>query len=344
MKKSIRYGVVGFSRNQFDKKAAYNILDDLFLKIKIKHRTRAIEIVSGYTNSGIPKIAYELAEKYGFFTVGFSARQALKVKSGVYPAKKVILRGEKFGEESEAFVNYIDGLIRVGGGPQSRRECELFKARHADNNLESRLKEFEVEWFGEKPDNASGEAIKGLKLIEDFIPQDFQEELIDKIDEGKWLNELKRRVQHFGYKYDYRARMINNSMKVNDLPEWVSPVVDRMLDEQILIVAPDQMIINEYQPGQGITKHVDCVPCFGGQIVSLSLGSPTVMEFQNLVKNEKIIKVLNPGSLLIMEGESRYNWQHGIPSRKSDLINGKRIKRSRRLSLTFRKVILDGPG
>lgn len=151
--KTIKFGVVGFSRNQFDKKAAHQILDQLFKAINEKHAGKEIEIVSGYTNSGVPKIAYELADEYGFATVGFSAEQALSVRSGVYPVQKVILKGKRFGDESEAFVRYIDGLIRVGGGKQSRTETEIFKLLHKDKPLESILKEFEVEWYGTKPKN-----------------------------------------------------------------------------------------------------------------------------------------------------------------------------------------------
>jgi hypothetical protein len=33
-------------------------------------------------------------------------------------------------------------------------------------------------------------------------------------------------------------------------------------------------------------------------------------------------------------------WQHGIPARKSDLHNGRRVQRGRRVSLTFRTVVL----
>jgi len=148
LKKSIKYGIVGFSRNQFDKKAAFQLLDKLFEQITLKHKDKLIEIVSGYTNSGVPKIAYELADKYGFITVGFSAKQALKVRSGVYSVKKVILVGEKFGDESEAFVKYIDGLIRIGGGKQSRRETEMFRELNADQPIERLLKEYEIEWYG----------------------------------------------------------------------------------------------------------------------------------------------------------------------------------------------------
>lgn len=45
---------------------------------------------------------------------------------------------------------------------------------------------------------------------------------------------------------------------------------------------------------------------------------------------------LEPKSLLILQGEARSVWKHGIAARKSD--NG--VKRQRRVSLTFRKVIL----
>lgn len=150
MTKTIKYGVVGFSRNQFDQEAAYQILHSIFQKIKQKHPHKTIEIVSGYTNMGVPKIAYELSEQFGFVTVGFSAKQALQVKSGVYPVDKVILKGLRFGNESEDFVRYIDALIRVGGGKQSRHETDLFKALNKDKPLASILREFEVDWYGKE--------------------------------------------------------------------------------------------------------------------------------------------------------------------------------------------------
>ena len=141
----IKYGIVGFSKNQFDKKAAFKLLDTLFAQLKAKHPNESVEIVSGYTDTGVPKIAYNLAEKYGFTTVGFSAKQALEVSSGVFPADKVFLEGEKFGDESEAFINYIDRLIRIGGGKQSRKEVALFKEKYPNHQSDPFLTEHEVE-------------------------------------------------------------------------------------------------------------------------------------------------------------------------------------------------------
>lgn len=48
------------------------------------------------------------------------------------------------------FVNYIDGLIRICGGKQSRNEVELYKEKQVKGPLKSLLKEYEVEWYGKK--------------------------------------------------------------------------------------------------------------------------------------------------------------------------------------------------
>lgn len=143
-----KIGVVGFSRNQFDQKDAAQKLRVIVEQITADKNIATLEIVSGYTNMGVPRLAYLLADELGIATVGFSARQALRVRAGVYPVKKEIIFGKKFGDESDAFVQYIDILIRIGGGPQSRHETELFKKLHADQDLSQILFEEEVEWYG----------------------------------------------------------------------------------------------------------------------------------------------------------------------------------------------------
>ncbi len=148
MNKKLRIGVVGFSRSQFDQKMAIIILRNIFEKLTKGKNLSEFEIVSGYTNAGVPRLAYRIADEMGIETVGFSARQALRVRSGVYPVKKEILVGERFGEESEKFIEYIDLLVRVGGGSQSRKEVEMFKKYHAGKDLSKLLFEEEVMWFG----------------------------------------------------------------------------------------------------------------------------------------------------------------------------------------------------
>ncbi len=126
------------------------------------------------------------------------------------------------------------------------------------------------------------------------------------------------------------------------LPAWGALLAERFAGEGITDEVCDQMIVNEYLPGQGIASHVDCVPCFGNSILSLSLGSAVEMVFSNVSSKQQVPLLVEPGSLLVMQGEARFNWQHGIPARKSDLIGGQRKLRSRRISLTFRHIILQG--
>lgn len=65
------------------------------------------------------------------------------------------------------------------------------------------------------------------------------------------------------------------------------------------------------------------------------------MELSNLKTGEKKFLVLKARSLIVLSGPARYEWQHAIPARKSDIINGIKTERTRRISLTFRNVILD---
>ncbi len=49
---------------------------------------------------------------------------------------------------------------------------------------------------------------KGLIYIPDYITSLVENELISFIDSQEWSNELIRRVQHYGYKYDYKNKLI----------------------------------------------------------------------------------------------------------------------------------------
>jgi alkylated DNA repair dioxygenase AlkB len=191
------------------------------------------------------------------------------------------------------------------------------------------------------PINSSVDIAKiwGLKYIPEFISKDEHKLLWQSINREPWLTDLKRRVQHYGWKYDYKARSIDYSMYLGDLPDWAKGFAEKLYRCGHFSKIPDQLIVNEYQPGQGIANHVDCEPCFGETITSLSLGSECVMDFINLESKEKIELMLHPRSLVVITGEARHNWTHGIAARKSDEFKGTKTERQLRISLTFRNVI-----
>jgi alkylated DNA repair dioxygenase AlkB len=182
--------------------------------------------------------------------------------------------------------------------------------------------------------------VQGLTYLPNFLTEEEQAELLWEIDARPWLTELRRRVQHYGYKYDYKARSVDYSMRIGPLPEWALGVIRRLRERGLITEEPDQVIVNEYEPGQGIAAHVDCPPCFTETILSLSLGSPCVMDYKHKATRRLVPVLVEPGSLIVMRGEARYDWTHGIAARKTDVYQGRTIVRGRRVSLTLRKVIL----
>lgn len=195
--------------------------------------------------------------------------------------------------------------------------------------------------------------IKGLFIVRDFIDVDTEKALLAHFDTKQWDSSMQRRVQHYGYRYDYKARKIDQTMRAEALSECAVVIASRISalrkkDGSLVIDANsddatkaeqeqqfDQLIVNEYRPGQGISAHVDCKPCFRDGIASLSLGSDAVMQFRRLHHANADV-ALERRSLLILTGDARYNWTHAIPARTND--NG--VERDRRVSLTFRTVIL----
>lgn len=182
--------------------------------------------------------------------------------------------------------------------------------------------------------------IAGLSYIPHYIDESTEAALLEIIDSQPWMNDLKRRVQHYGWLYDYKARNVTSDLRIGALPDWLQTYAACLQQAGLFAETPDQVIINEYQPGQGISAHIDCVPCFADTIASLSLGSPCVMDFTHGKTGEKSSLLLESRSLLVLNGDARYIWQHAIAGRKTDRHNGQIIQRARRVSLTFRKVIL----
>jgi alkylated DNA repair dioxygenase AlkB len=162
--------------------------------------------------------------------------------------------------------------------------------------------------------------IPGLNLLENFITEEEETILLAHIDKSPWSNAISRRTQHYGYIYNYSSR--NLALESTDpIPPWCNGIIDRLTDQ------PNQLIINEYKPGQGIAGHIDHIRYFGDGIVSISLGSDTIMDFSRDTTKKSI--QLPQRSALILHGEARYKWRHGI--------SGGNV-RKRRVSLTFRVV------
>jgi alkylated DNA repair dioxygenase AlkB len=179
----------------------------------------------------------------------------------------------------------------------------------------------------------------GLAYLPDFIDRAEEALLLRTIDAQPWLRTLKRRVQHYGYAYDYSAKAITRAIYLGPLPDWLSASAAALRRKDVFAQMPDQVIVNEYRPGQGIAPHIDRAPCFAETVASLSLGSPCVMDFAHGETAQTTSMLLEPCSLLVLSGDARYLWTHAIAPRKTDTFDGAAIPRRRRVSLTFRKML-----
>lgn len=177
----------------------------------------------------------------------------------------------------------------------------------------------------------------GLRLLREFISPEEEKQLVTTIDSLEWDRSMKRRVQHFGWKYDYRARKVDPKNYLGPLPLWAQDLAERLFELNVVSELPDQVIVNNYDGKQGITKHIDCPDCFRGPVVTISLLEAWDMVFTRKLENgtsERFVQTLPKCSAAVLAGESRSTWSHEIPARL--LENG--VPRVRRVSITFRKV------
>ncbi len=177
-------------------------------------------------------------------------------------------------------------------------------------------------------------------FIDEFITQNEHDVLWNTIYNSDWNTSLNRRVQHYGYNYDYKNSFITLK-RAEDIPESFINILfpkfikyDIMNDTNIF----NQCIVNEYVPGQGIGAHTDH-KVFGDTIVSITLGSQCVMNFTQTYTNADNFDImLTPKSAIVLSGDFRWKYKHAIKHTKSDKdpLTGKRILRGTRVSITFR--------
>ncbi|XP_028275349.1 alkylated DNA repair protein alkB homolog 8 isoform X2 [Parambassis ranga] len=172
---------------------------------------------------------------------------------------------------------------------------------------------------------------EGLVLVQDFVSPEEEALILSSVD---WSSTVD---------------------SVTGIPEECLPMLEQCVRNGHINVMPDQLTVNQYEAGQGIPPHVDTHSAFEDTILSLSLGAKTVMEFRH-PDGRAVAVVLPSRSLLVMKGESRYLWTHGITPRKFDMVpacdpqspaykpdlgthsNLTLSKRGTRTSFTFRKI------
>ena len=114
-------GVVGTSRrNAICSREARTVLEEAIKELQLLVGDKAIVIVSG--GGLVPMTAFDIAKQKHWKAIQVVCP---KVKCSPQRVHRIEI-GKKHGDESAEFINMIDGIIRIGGGPQSHREVKMF--------------------------------------------------------------------------------------------------------------------------------------------------------------------------------------------------------------------------
>ena len=176
----------------------------------------------------------------------------------------------------------------------------------------------------------------GAVIVPDFVTPAEEARILLRINEAPWLTELRRRVQHYGYRYAYRGGGSREPAPV--FPRWATAMAQR-LRPHFGGALPVQCIVNEYRPGQGIGMHADHRD-FGGVVASLSLGADWPMRFRPRATRPYAagampgdeVAVLPRRSVLVLAGHARWTYMHGIDRADSARETATRV------SATFRTL------
>lgn len=190
--------------------------------------------------------------------------------------------------------------------------------------------------------------VPGLFYMRDFVDEREEQMILQSLDKMPWNEKLRRRVQHYGHTFLYENIDIDKSVgAVPPIPAFLHPLITRIRTAIATSASDpnsddvsdfvDQLTVNEYKPGEGIGTHVDRHSAFTNRVIVLSLGSGIEMAFKR-PNGVDVPIFLERRSLLVFADLARYGLQHGIKRRKTDIVNGVRVSRGTRVSLTFRKL------
>lgn len=147
--------------------------------------------------------------------------------------------------------------------------------------------------------------VPGLFLYTDFIDEAKEEQLLNEIDNQTWIVDYLRRLQYYGYRNE-----LDKPYDLIKFPVAMPPLIEQLsheiVDKGIVLLQPDQVIINEYVPGEGIKPHIDRA-YYENQICGVNLGSSCIMRFIRGANLEVIDVEIPRRSLYVMQDDARKN-------------------------------------
>ncbi|KAG8136922.1 hypothetical protein E2320_005469, partial [Naja naja] len=174
-------------------------------------------------------------------------------------------------------------FVQYGRTADSKQACDSLNGKELilDNSSQKVVLYFnyveKVPW----EEMSSSALPPGLRVIEELVSPEEEKILLENIN---WTEDedipnaqksLKhRRVKHFGYEFRYDNNNVDRDRPLpGGLPDFCTTILAKCLKMGYINQKPDQLTINQYEPGQGIPPHIDTHSAFEDEIISLSLGA-----------------------------------------------------------------------
>ena len=128
-----------------------------------------------------------------------------------------------------------------------------------------------------------------LYYVPNFITVGEEEHLlscVNNVPRTRWVQLRNRRLQNWG-----GQPHVKGMIQTESLPKWLDLFTERIFQlgrETLSLDTSFQFnhcLVNEYEAGQGIMPHTDG-PVYFPIVTTISLQSPTVIEFYRPVENE----------------------------------------------------------
>jgi alkylated DNA repair dioxygenase AlkB len=173
-------------------------------------------------------------------------------------------------------------------------------------------------------------APEGFVYIPDFLSPEEHDDLLCQLRALTYEHDvfrgqtMKRGWAQFGWGYVSIGQQLEPAPPI---PPYLQAVIDKAAPYYQNSIEFAQCIVTKYPVGAGIGFHKDA-PCFGDCILGVSLAAEARLRFRPKGETHPSFAVTaSPGSLYVMEGTARWQYEHQIMPVKKE-----------RYSLTFRTV------
>ena len=168
--------------------------------------------------------------------------------------------------------------------------CPAMRCRYRNEDIENSNTRSAAKLYAGPRHGSGGEGLAenynfipyGLHYEPDFLTQEEENMLAACVDADptKWDTSMNRRTQQYGYKFQHKTLTLVPAE--DPIPPYCMALCEKMKSQGIVKHLPNQLIINEYEPGQGINPHCD-QHCFDDTVVVVSILSDCTMVYSPLI-------------------------------------------------------------